>query len=209
MSTTYAEIAACLQRISQAVGPCNTADDRLATTGRAPAMRPVDSVDLIGPVTYARLQPSTRDRITSVLQEKLSWLRSHIEQEYSNMIVQHRSLSLYGLDDVELETSLVRLFEKRYEDSVEEIRAVLAKLLSQQVHCSDSRSSNSRGGFGDVSPPPPHSKLTISANPPNPRNSIQLHQIPPLNRNRPLVKIDFIGTSSSTSLSPLSIHCSS
>jgi hypothetical protein len=98
-----------------------------------------------------------------------------------------------------LETRMLQMFESHFRHSLQQIRRMLQKLFARPASIVDNRGNNTRGGFGDVSPSH-HAELTSSANPPDPRNSIQLHNVPPLNRNRPSLKIDFIGTSSSTSL---------
>jgi hypothetical protein len=197
MSEALSKIVACAQNISRLVGQCSDADPMLKGTGRRPVLADVDLSDLLAASVYVRLDDSTRRRIEAILQQELRRTRARLEQQHFQLVAQYRSLEHCGLNDIDVEGYLIGMFETRYRGFLNRVREALSKSLARVEPSADNR--NTRGGFGDVSPSLHHSKLTSSAHPPNARNSIQLHKVPPLNRDRPLVKIDFTGTSSSTS----------
>jgi hypothetical protein len=202
MSTAYIEIAACADRIAKVVGS-STRGQPLALSGRSPHLPVVTLNELLAKSTFDRLEPIKRLRITEALSEPLKELRHRLTRQFWQIAEQHYSLSECGLPDPIIEAQLVESFEATYSRFLNQLRTRLQQLLERLSTSKDWDNRNTRGGFGDVSPPI-SLKANISANPPNPRNSIQLHKVSPLNRNRPLVKIDFIGTSSSTSPHPYS-----
>jgi len=152
MSDAYSKISACAESIFKIVGPCSDADLMLCITGVSPAMVEVDLEDLIPPALYERIDASTRHRISCVLQQRLSATRIRLERQYVEMVSQYRSMSHLGMADMDLEACLVRIFETRYDNWLEDVRKVLSKILAQRT-CSIADNRNTRGGFGDVSPP--------------------------------------------------------
>jgi hypothetical protein len=181
MSNAYSEIIACADRVSQIVGPYSNGEPKLVISGRLPAMLDAVLSDLLPPSLSKQCDPAAQHRIAKILQHRSSALRGRLERQYSQMAAQYFSLSICGITDYDLETSLIAVFEERYRRFLDEIRAMLVHLLSRNI-CRADADRNTRGGFGDVSSP--HiTQANSSANPPNPRNSIQLHEIPTLNRN--------------------------
>jgi hypothetical protein len=203
MSSNYTQILACARSILEAIGPCAESEKHhLTLSGRSPYLRDVPSIELLARRDWDRLDNETRSRLSVVVQGGLSTLRDRLLRRYRQLAEQLYSPLESGMSDLEIENWLIQTFEARYDRSLDEIRSMFAKAIWRTKETVDNR--NTRGAFGDVSHPQ-SLQANNSANPPNPRNSIQLHKIPPLNRNRPLVKIDFIGTSSSTSPYPF-IH---
>jgi len=204
MTSSYTQAAASAKKIMDLLGTGMRAGTRLALSGRSPNMPHSGLRDLCSPSSYEGIGESARTRISKVLDRQLSCLRDHFMRHFWQMAEQQHSLEEYGMPDVEVEDSLLLICESRYNRCLEDICSLLSRYLTRPG-ASMTDNSNTRGGFGDVSPPNYITQANISANPPNPGNSIQLHRIPPLNRDRPLVKINFIGTSSSTSPSSISI----
>jgi hypothetical protein len=160
MPNSYSDIHACSHRLLEMLGSGNDTTPTLVSTGRLPAMPDVTLHDLLSVSAVEQLDKATRSRLSNILQQRLSALRDRFVQQYSRLVSQHRSMRDCGLADTDVETSLLRLIETKYHSFIEEVRRMLSKVLTPQTrNMADIRSNNTRGGFGDVSPP-----LALKAN---------------------------------------------
>jgi hypothetical protein len=151
MSSTYTKIAECAQRISQVVYSHEDLQPPMTTSGRSPVLPEAALHDLIPAHLYEQLDATTRVRLSDVLQERLLTFRDYLWRQYSDLTGQHRSLVICGLNDLDMEKSLIQIFETRYKAYLDEVRGVLKRLVKRGPCDFDNR--NTRGGFGDVSPP--------------------------------------------------------
>lgn len=204
-NTNLADIAACAQKILDAIGPCSVSQPRLSGKGQLPDLPLVDFRDSLEQPVYAHLAMSIRDRVSELATQALKQYRCQALDRYQRVADNIYSTEQFGLSDVEGESRLRGAFERSYEGYTNKIRSLIRKTASQHW---PSAVINGRGGFGDASTPLP-SKANNSANPPNLRNSLQLHKIPLINRNRSSRKVDITGDSSSTSKPLYFIHAHS
>lgn len=153
MSTEYAEILSCADRISRLLGPHSETSPSLITSRRLPEMPDVILRDLIPPYVYERLEESKRVKLSFVLQTRLSVLKDRFIQQYWQLAERHFSLSHCGVGDIEVEAGLLQIYEVRYSRCLDDVRTILEKVLARNPYIKDNRGSNTRGGFGDVSPP--------------------------------------------------------
>lgn len=151
MTQTYEKISACAQSIVKMVGHFNALDLSLVTSGRSPVFLEVGLEDLLESSIYRQIDTSTRHRIASVLERELRVSRTRLQQQYLQLARQYRSLSHCGLPDVDVETSLIQMFEVQYRSHLKDVQAMLVRLLNRPKRIEDNR--NTRGGFGDVSSP--------------------------------------------------------
>lgn len=152
MTNEYAEIIACAQRIGRMVGPEAHELDKLALSGRLPGFPETNLNCLLSGPIYDRLDLKTKSRLSSLLRESLDDLQDRMSKRYLEMCNQLHTASDSGLADFDVETRLLQTVEFRYRHCVDDIRAILRKLLARAPSVTDSR--NTRGGFGDVSTPP-------------------------------------------------------
>jgi len=169
MSDLYTEVIDCARRIARAVGTCADTSQSLALSGRFLDLPVADLGSLLSSSTYERLPSSVRSRIEASLHDRVSSLQDHSRRRYRQMVEQQHSLEHCGLPDGEVEEKLAQAVEERYRRCIVDIRNMLAALLGRSLTAVDNR--NTRGGFGDVSPPP-LTQANDSAHPPNLRNSI-------------------------------------
>jgi hypothetical protein len=155
-------IAACAERISQVVRSSTRVNEDawMVTSGKMPNMSAAELCDLLPPRMHERLDAAMRLRISSALQERLRLTRSRLKRQYTQMVGRYHSMNHLGMTDAELEDSLVGIFEMRYQKSLADIRVMLAKLLAHYEQGS-TENRNTRGGFGDVSPPLHSTKANI------------------------------------------------
>jgi hypothetical protein len=149
MSTQYASIAACATKIFESVGHCDKNASPLTMSGKEPTLPAVDLEELL-PKGHT-LDPDTRARLWNVVRVRLSSLREHFLRQYWQTSRQLYSTRHLGLDDSEVESHHLRIYESQYDRCLEDVTRLLAKLLSRLAQPVDHR--NTRGGFGDVSPP--------------------------------------------------------
>lgn len=181
MTTILTQIIACASNIMEVVGSNASRTDALPLTlsGRSPCLPEVAWADLIESSVWCRTPVTTQSRVSEILSRRLQIHRGALLERYRTLIgglYSHRHL---GLEDGDVEDRLILAFESSYLDHVEKIRKILRRIGERS---GPAVTSNSRGGFGDVSHPL-ITQANNSAHPSNLRNSIQLHKVPPLDRN--------------------------
>jgi len=151
MSFAYTEIVTCAERIIGIVGPGPNPEPMLGLTGRYPCLPESTFKALVGHQTYNTLEPTTRQRASIVLEQRLQATRHQLARQYHDSVKHLFSLGPSGIPDAEVEALLIQAFEARYQDHLREIGHMLAKIFVRLPSLEDSR--NTRGGFGDVSLP--------------------------------------------------------
>ena len=151
MSIAYANVAACAKRIVELVGTCAETDPKLTLSGRSPSFPVIALQTLLPRLAYERLDLSKRGRVSDVLARCLTSLQDRFTRQFWREIESLYSPRNTGMSDAEVEAGLVRMYETRYDRCLEDVRALLSRLLSSERAQIDTR--NTRGGFGDVSPP--------------------------------------------------------
>ena len=152
MSTAYSDILACAQRIIEAVGISPAGGKRLTLSGRIPYLPATPLSDLMSRPAYEQLEDTVRTQLAGIVLSKLSVLRDRSISRFQEMCGRLHSASHSGLLDIDVETRLIQAVETRYHRCIDDIRTLLARVLAQQS-CSQPDNRNTRGGFGDVSPP--------------------------------------------------------
>lgn len=137
------------QSILNMVGHIAEAGQRIVLSGRQPTLSETSSRDVMSSHVYDQLEAELRDRVSAVVQSRLSSLRDRFIRGFWKTAEQHHSLSGYGVSDEEIETRLIQLYENKYRDCLEDIRQLLQKSWSARSRKYEDR--NPRGGFGDVS----------------------------------------------------------
>jgi hypothetical protein len=153
MSSMYAEIVQTTRKIIDIVGPCSKAGRKLALSGNLPHMPDVTLQDLLSTSAYMRLQAPVRSQVSEIIRATLMPLRDRSLQRYRTVAAQLHSVEESGMPDSEMEMSLIHMYEVRYQKTIDSLRRMLARLLDTPSSAPDNR--NTRGGFGDVSPPLP------------------------------------------------------
>jgi hypothetical protein len=155
MSTSYTETAACAQRIYDLLNIPTSAARQLKLSGRLPELPAVTLRDLLPAISWGQLGEGQRERLSSTIQSRLRMLRERLVRQYQQMTEQIHSLEHIGVPDLDTEDRLTLMYESSYHRFLDELRQRLIKALSSKPGGVDNRSNNTRGGFGDVSPPPP------------------------------------------------------
>ena len=151
MAIAYADIAASAQKIMDVIGSCSPSFTNIESSGREPRLREVSLKEVLPAHTYEQLDVAIRSRLASIVQRHTKSLRERFLQRYWQMAQRHHSMSQYGLSDIEVEADLIRIHEVRYERFLNNMRDMLTRLLTRAANTTSDR--NTRGGFGDVSPP--------------------------------------------------------
>jgi hypothetical protein len=156
--TTYIDMSAATQKIidsarsiMEVLGPIAEPGGRLTLSERSPNLPMTTLQDLLSPTEYAGLDIKLRSRLSSVLHEALTIMRDRTKCRYWQMTEQLFSLQDLGLSDFDVENRLLLKYETRYQHCLDDIGRLLARTLTRERCSIDSR--NTRGGFGDVSPP--------------------------------------------------------
>jgi len=151
MSTAYDQIVDCANNILEVMGTCGYASVQLSTSGRLPQFPVVTIADLVPPSAYERLDPSVRSRVSDVVDRRLASLRLQSRKHYLNLAETLLSAENFGMRDVDVESQIIDMFELSYRRSHDDLRCSLTRLLARSSNTLEYR--NTRGGFGDVSPP--------------------------------------------------------
>jgi hypothetical protein len=146
-------LIASTQSILDMLGPIRPSDQEMALSGRSPNLPNVTLRDLLDRSDYTQMSPAISERMTAVVGRQICEFRQYSMRHFGKLASQLRSLSHSGLSDVEVESQLIQVYETRYEGFLDEVRRLLVRSIVRRSHEADHR--NIRGGFGDVSPPPP------------------------------------------------------
>ena len=139
------------QNILASLGACTGLSSKLELSGRSPNLPTVSLQHLLEAEMHDGMSPSARLRTSVVLDRHLSRLRGRFMTRYHELSEQLYSTAYIGLSDADVEHDLLQAFESRYNVYLADLRKMLARVL--RCHRSDADHRNSRGGFGDVSPP--------------------------------------------------------
>lgn len=154
MSTSnLAKIAACAHEIADSVGTCTRPQRYLVPADILPALSGLTLRDILSPSTYSSIEPRSRDRLEKVIEATMKRCREHTIARYREAIGRLYSLDHCGLADSEVEAMLVQAFECSHCRDMERVAQVTRSLVAGRFQSL----TNTRNGFGDVSPTPPHS----------------------------------------------------
>ena len=143
----------CAQKILDVVGPCSTETVRLIPSGRAPAMPHMRLVDLLDNGVHERLVDPTRVKMAMCVEKSLAHVREKLAEECQRALAGQYTLDRFGLQDVEVESGILHMFEAHYWLFIDKIKAILRRFIARIPVAAP---ANTRGGFGDVS----HSHIT-------------------------------------------------
>ena len=148
MIHVQSSIIAFAQKIIDAVGAC-ASTPLLELTGQLPNLPIVTIRDLLDDLTWSRMPSSVQSRLSFLVDGSLAQQRSRTIERYQDTARQLHSSADAALQDSEVETRLIDVFETQYRRHVDRVRTMLVRHLASHK----SGPTNPRGGFGDVSPP--------------------------------------------------------
>jgi hypothetical protein len=151
MSSAYTSIAESARKILEVLGPTRIGGAKLALSGQSPDFPGINLKAMLSATDYGHHSTVTKSRIATIVGDSIKSQQLRLTRQYWLMAEQLCLPAHSGLSDIEMETQLVQMFEYRWRQFLYDVRRTLQRVLARENYIAIDR--NTRGGFGDVSPP--------------------------------------------------------